>query len=70
MEALKYFKTIENDGEIKLTGIPCKRGQQVEMIILIESKKTTKNKPEKKRFKAIKIKTRGFKFDRSLANER
>jgi hypothetical protein len=36
MEAVRVHKVIEKDGEILLTGLPCKKGQQVEMIVLIE----------------------------------
>jgi hypothetical protein len=35
MEAVRVHKVVEKDGEILLTGLPCKKGQQVEMIILI-----------------------------------
>ena len=36
MEAVRVHKVVEKDGEILVTGLPCKRGQQVEMIVLIE----------------------------------
>ena len=36
MEALRFHKKIENDGEVHVTGLPCHRGQHVEMILLIE----------------------------------
>jgi hypothetical protein len=36
MEAVRVHKVVEKDGEILLTGLPCKKGQQVEMIVLIE----------------------------------
>jgi hypothetical protein len=36
MEAVRVHKLVEKDGEILLTGLPCKKGQQVEMIVLIE----------------------------------
>ncbi len=67
MEALKYKTTIKNDGEIILTGIPCKKGQEVEMIILIES--STK-KAAKRNFSALRLNTAGFSFNREEANER
>jgi hypothetical protein len=35
MEAVRVHKVVEKDGEILLTGLPCKKGQQVEMIVLI-----------------------------------
>jgi len=37
MEAIRINKVIEKDGEIFVTGLPCKKGQYVEMILLIES---------------------------------
>ncbi|HGJ65049.1 TPA: hypothetical protein ENS27_06615 [bacterium] len=37
MEAIRFHKIIEKDGEISITGLPYKKGQSVEMIILPES---------------------------------
>lgn len=37
MEAVRVNKLVEKDGEILLTGLPYKKGQRVEMIILSES---------------------------------
>lgn len=36
MEAIRLQKAVEKDGEILLTGLPYKKGQQVEMILLSE----------------------------------
>ncbi len=36
MEAIRLHTTIEKDGEIVVTGLPCLKGQTVEMIVLIE----------------------------------
>ena len=36
MEAIRLHATIEKDGEIVVTGLPCQKGQTVEMIVLIE----------------------------------
>lgn len=36
MEAIRLQKVVEKDGQIFLTGLPYKKGQQVEMILLIE----------------------------------
>ncbi len=44
MEAIRINKLIEKDGEISLKDLPVKKGQQVEMILLIESPQ----KPEKR----------------------
>lgn len=37
MEAIRFHKIIEKDGEISITGLPYKKGQSIEMIILPES---------------------------------
>jgi hypothetical protein len=37
MEAIRLQKTIERDGEISLGGLPFKKGQNVEMIILADT---------------------------------
>lgn len=37
MQAIRVHKTVEKDGEILLTGLPCRKGQSVEMIVLLES---------------------------------
>jgi hypothetical protein len=37
MEAIRINKLVEKDGEISLTGLPYKKGQHLEMIILPES---------------------------------
>jgi len=36
MEAIRIQKLVEKDGEILMKGLPCKKGQHVEMILLIE----------------------------------
>ena len=35
MEAIRLHKVVEKDGEILVTGLPCKKGQSVEVILLI-----------------------------------
>lgn len=37
MEAIRLHEVIKRDGEITLTGLPCKKGQDVDLILLIES---------------------------------
>lgn len=37
MEALRIRKTLEKDGEITVEDLPCKKGQEVEMIVLLEA---------------------------------
>ena len=39
MQALRTHKIVEKDGELYLTGLPCKKGQRVETIVLVETKK-------------------------------
>ena len=41
MEAIRLHKTVEKDGEIVLTGLPCRKGQSVEMIVLIDDVKSS-----------------------------
>jgi len=36
MEAICLHKIVEKDGEVSVTGLPCKTGQHVEMILLME----------------------------------
>jgi hypothetical protein len=36
MEAVCLHKIVEKDGEISIRGLPCKKGQHVEMILLME----------------------------------
>ena len=35
MEAIRLHEIVEKDGEILVTGLPCKKGQTVEMILLM-----------------------------------
>lgn len=34
MEAIRLHQVIEKDGEIRVTGLPFRKGQRVEMIVL------------------------------------
>lgn len=43
MQALRFHRIVKKDGEISMHGLPCKKGQNVEMIILIESSFEDKN---------------------------
>jgi hypothetical protein len=36
METIQRRQVIEKDGEVRVTGVPCKKGQQVELILFIE----------------------------------
>jgi hypothetical protein len=37
MDAIRISKTVKKDGEIKVTGLPFKQGEKVELILLGES---------------------------------
>lgn len=37
MEAIRIHKMVEKDGEILVTGLPYKKGQSIEVILLPES---------------------------------
>lgn len=37
MEAIRLYRMLEKDGEIVITGLPYKKGQYIEMILLPES---------------------------------
>ena len=39
MEAIKLHKIVEKDGEISLKGLPCHKGENVELILLIRHTK-------------------------------
>ena len=41
MEAIRLHKTVEKDGEIVLTRLPRRKGQSVEMIVLIDDVKSS-----------------------------
>ncbi len=41
MEAIRLQRALEKDGEIFLTGLPYKKGQSVEMILMIEPMATS-----------------------------
>jgi hypothetical protein len=36
METIRLNKIVEKDGEISVSGLPCKKGQQVEITLVIE----------------------------------
>lgn len=42
MEAVRLQWVIEKDGELLITGLPCKKGQRVEVIVLTETSETIK----------------------------
>jgi hypothetical protein len=36
MQAIKILETVKKDGELKMFGLPLRKGQRVEMIVMIE----------------------------------
>jgi hypothetical protein len=36
MDALRFRKTLEGDGELHLTGLPAKKGEEAEVIVIFE----------------------------------
>jgi hypothetical protein len=44
MEAIKIQKVVKKDGEIRMTGLPLKKGQRIELIVLTDplSEESTK----------------------------
>ncbi len=44
MEAIRLQRALEKDGEIFLTGLPYKKGQYIEMILLVDPS-TTYSRP-------------------------
>jgi hypothetical protein len=46
MQAVKTQAWIETDGELHLTGLPCRKGNQVEVIVLITDERTEADRKE------------------------
>ena len=40
MDALRIHKVVERDGEVLVTGLPYKKGQHIELILLAEASTT------------------------------
>ena len=36
MQAIKIWETVKKDGELKMFGLPLRKGQRVEMIVMTE----------------------------------
>jgi len=45
MEAIRLHTVVEKDGEIRVTGLPCRKGQDVEMILLVNSSGVSRHRP-------------------------
>lgn len=45
MEAIRIHKTVEKDGEILVTGLPFRKGQDIELIVLPETRPSNERPP-------------------------
>ena len=54
MIAAKIETTVEDDGELHLTDLPCRKGDRIEAIILVLSNGIDSADEEKKREEALK----------------
>ena len=45
MEAIRLHQVVEREGEIAITGLPCKKGQHVELILLLIESSVTSQPP-------------------------
>jgi hypothetical protein len=46
MKAVKLQASVETDGELHLTGLPCQKGNRVEVIVLITDETTEKEREQ------------------------
>jgi hypothetical protein len=53
MIATKIELTVQNDGELHLTQLPCRKGDRVEAIILVLENGVDSSEEEKKREEAL-----------------
>jgi hypothetical protein len=54
MIATKIEMTVQNDGELHLTQLPCRKGDRVEAIILVLQNGADEDEAERKREEALK----------------
>jgi hypothetical protein len=54
MIATKIEMTVETDGELHLTQLPCRKGDRVEAIVLVLNNGVDSSEEEKKREEALK----------------
>jgi hypothetical protein len=67
MQAYEFNSIVGNEGVIHIPKQYLERISSSVKIILLTDEETFQNR--NKRFSAIRLKTKGFKFDRELANE-
>jgi hypothetical protein len=68
MQAYEFSSVVENEGIIRIPRHYLPNISSPVKVILLTNEETRSGK--KKRFSAIKLKTKGFTFDRNAANER
>jgi hypothetical protein len=68
MQAYEFSSVIEDDGIIHIPSQYLQNISSPVKVILLANNEDQNKK--KKIFSAIKLKTKGFKFDRDVANER
>jgi hypothetical protein len=66
MQAFEFNTIVENEGVIHIPKQYLENITSPVKIILLTNEDTSQNK--KKHFSAMKLKTKGFKFNRELAN--
>ena len=54
MNATKIEMTVQKDGELHLTQLPCRKGDRVEAIILVLENNVDEEETERKRAQALK----------------
>ena len=67
MQAYEFSSVIEKEGVIHIPKQYLEKISSPVKIILLANEDTLHNR--KNNFSAIKLKTKGFKFDRDMANE-
>jgi hypothetical protein len=68
MQAYEFSSIVEDEGIIHISEEYLQNISSPVKVILLTNTESQNNK--KKHFSAMKLKTRGFKFDRNDANER
>jgi len=64
------FDTVVRDGIIRIPSQYIGRQLSSVRVIIIDSANKPDIQPQKQRFSAMRLKTKGFKFNRDEANER
>ena len=70
MLAYEFDTVVEDEGVIHIPREYLEKVASTVKVILLSNEESMWDKDGKKHFSAMKLKTRGFKFDREAANER